>query len=320
MTLEDNMKSRGLVIAISALGILGCILLVGIGIITFRLVAEPSTGFGDAVAIVYVEGPIMMGKADSEFGSSGIAYSETIVKHLHGAQKDAAVKAVVLRIESPGGSVVASREIYDAIVTARAAGKPVIASFGEVAASGGYYISAAADKIYAHPATMTGSIGVISVLPNLEGLTEKLGVKMVVVKSGPHKDESYGFRDLTPEERAIWQKLIDEAYTDFVDIVAQGRRLDAARVRQLADGRIYTGKQAKQAGLVDELGNLDAAVDAAAKMAKISGTPRRVEFRNRPGFFDLFASSAAPNWGTRELADLFALRQWGRVMYLYVAP
>jgi protease-4 len=143
---------------------------------------------------------------------------------------------------------------------------------------------------------------------------------MVVVKSGPHKDESYGFRDLTPEERAIWQKLIDEAYTDFVDIVAQGRRLDAARVRQLADGRIYTGKQAKQAGLVDELGNLDAAVDAAAKMAKISGTPRRVEFRNRPGFFDLFASSAAPNWGTRELADLFALRQWGRVMYLYVAP
>jgi protease-4 len=114
--------------------------------------------------------------------------------------------------------------------------------------------------------------------------------------------------------------MIDEAYNDFVDIVAQGRHLDSARVRQLADGRIYTGKQAKEVGLADELGNLDAAVDAAAKLGKISGTPRKIEFRYKPGFFDAFGSAALPNWGTKELADLFALRQWGRVMYLYVAP
>jgi len=314
------MKSRGLIVVTIVLGLMACALLACIGVIFVRLTADSSAGFGDAVAIIYVEGPIVMGKPESDFGSTGIAYSETIVKYLRDAQNDSSVKAIVLRVASPGGSVVASREIYDAIIAARATGKPIVASCGEVAASGGYYIATAAHKIYAHPATMTGSIGVISVLPNLEGLTDKIGVKMVVVKSGPHKDESYGYRDLTPEEREIWQKMIDEAYSDFVDIVAQGRHLDTERVKQLADGRIYTGKQAKEVGLVDELGNLDAAVDAAAKMAKISGTPRRIEFRNKSGFLDAFGSSVVPNWGTKELADLFALKQWGRVMYLYVAP
>ena len=315
------MKSRGLLVAIIGLGLLACILLVGIAVLTISLVknVSPAAGLGDAVAIIYVEGPIVMGRPEGGYSSSGIAYSETIVQYLRAAQKDAAVKAIVLRVESPGGSVVASREIYDEIVATRK-GKPVVASFGEVAASGGYYISAPADKIYAHPATITGSIGVISVLPNLAGLTEKIGVQLIVIKSGPHKDESYGYRDLTPEEREIWQKMIDEAYNDFVDIVAQGRHLDNARVRQLADGRIYTGKQAKEVGLADELGNLDAAVDAAAKLGKISGAPRKIEFRYKPGFFDAFGSAALPNWGTKELADLFALRQWGRVMYLYVAP
>ncbi len=314
------MKSRGLVVVLIVLGLLACASLACISVIVIRLTADSTAGFGDAVAIIYVEGPIVMGKPESDFSSSGIAYSETIVKYLRDAGKDSSVKAIVLRIESPGGSVVASREIYDAIMAARTTGKPIIASFGEVAASGGYYIAAAAHKIYAHPATMTGSIGVISIIPNLEGLTEKIGVKMIVVKSGPHKDESYGYRDLTPEEREIWQKMIDEAYFDFVDIVAKGRHLDVERVKQLADGRIYTGKQAKEVGLADELGNLDAAVDAAAKMAKISGTPRRIEFRNKPGFLDAFGSSGVPNWGTKELTDLFALKQWGRVMYLYVAP
>ena len=316
------MKSRGLLVAIVGLGLLACVLLVGIAVLTISIVnnVSPAAGLGDAVAIIYVEGPIVMGRPELGYSTSGIAYSETIVQYLRAAQKDSSVKAIVLRVDSPGGSVVASREIYDEIVATRNKGKPVIASFGEVAASGGYYISAPADKIYAHPATITGSIGVISVLPNLAGLTEKIGVQMIVIKSGPHKDESYGYRDLTPEEREIWQKMIDEAYNDFVDIVAQGRHMDNARVTQLADGRIYTGKQAKEVGFADELGNLDAAVDAAAKLGKISGTPRKIEFRYKPGFFDAFASAALPNWGTKELADLFALRQWGRVMYLYVAP
>lgn len=314
------MKSRGCISTIIVLSVLACALLIGIGVLVARLAGAPTASLGDAVAIVYVEGPIVTGKPESEFSSSGAAYSETIVKYLRDAQENSSVKAIVLRVESPGGSVVASREIYDAVMAARAKGKPVVASFGEVAASGGYYISAGADKIYAHPATLTGSIGVISIFPNLEGLTEKIGVKMVVIKSGPHKDHSSGYRDLTPEERATWQTIIDEIYGDFVGIVTQGRQLDEARVKKLADGRVYTGKQAKEAGLVDELGNLDAAVDAAAKLGNISGTPRRIEFRREPGFFDALMFSAIPNWGARELADLFALKQWGRVMYLYVAP
>jgi protease-4 len=299
---------------------MACALLACIGVVAVRLTSDSMAGLGDAVAIIYVEGPIVMGKPESEFSSSGIAYSETIVRYLRDAQKNSSVKAIVLRIESPGGSVVASREIYDELAKMRATGKPIVASFGEIAASGGYYISAGADKIYAHPGTLTGSIGVISIIPNLEGLTEKIGVKMIVIKSGPHKDEGSGFRDLTTEEREIWQKLIDETYADFVDIVVKGRHLDSARVKQLADGRIYTGKQAKELGLADELGNLDTAVDAAAKMAKISGTPRRIEFRNQSGFLSALGSSVTPNWGTKELVDLFAMRQWGRVMYLYVAP
>jgi protease-4 len=314
------MKSRGLIITMIVLGALACALLIGIGILVIRIAGAAPGGLGDAVAIVYVEGPIVTGKPESEFSSNGIAYSETLVKNLREAQENSSVKAIVLRVDSPGGSVVASREIYDAVMATRAKGKPVVASFGEVAASGGYYISAGADKIYAHPATITGSIGVISVFPNIAGLTEKIGVQMIVIKSGPHKDESYGYRDLSPEERAIWQAMIDEIYGDFVSVVAQGRQLDSARVRQLADGRIYTGKQAKDVGLADELGNLDAAVDAAAKLGNISGAPRRIEFRNQPGILSALGSSFTPNWGTKELADLFALKQWGRVMYLYVAP
>ncbi len=315
------MKRRALIIVVIASMLFTCVLLAGAGILVARLVTVPKPLLlGEAVAIVYVEGPIVAGKPSSEFAVSDAAYSETIVKHLRSAQTNPAVKAVVLRVASPGGSVVAAREIYDAVMEIRARGTSVVASFGEVAASGGYYVAAGADKIYAHPATLTGSIGVLAIFPNLEGLTEKIGVKMIVIKSGPSKDHSAGYRDLTVAERATWQTMIDEIYGDFVNVVAQGRRLDEERVRQLADGRVYTGKQAKQVGLVDELGNLDAAVDAAAKLGKISGTPRRIEFRQTPGLFGGLASALSPEWGARELVDLFALKQWGRVLYLYVAP
>jgi protease-4 len=284
------------------------------------MMASTPIGFGDAVAIVYVEGPIVMGEARSGLFENQAAYAETIVRSLRAAEKDSAVKAIVLRIESPGGSVVASREIYDAVLAARAKGKPVIASMGEIAASGGYYVATGADKIYAESGTLTGSIGVISVLPNIEEFADKIGVKMIVVKSGAHKDETFGFRDLTPEERFIWQQLIDEAYEDFVSIVAKGRRLNLAQVKTLADGRVYTGKQAKANGLVDEIGDLDAAIAAAAQSGKISGTPRTIKYRREPGFFESLMSSLASNLSVRDLVELFALRQWGRVMYLYIAP
>ncbi len=309
-------QHRGCWIITGSLVVLGLVLVFILALVVIPLVPTSLALPGNSVAVVYVEGPIVMGSA----GVGGqSAFAETLVEYLREIESSSDIKAVVLRIESPGGSVVASREIYDALLAVRAKGKPVVASMGEVAASGGYYVAAAADKIYAEPATMTGSIGVISVLPNIEGLADKVGVKMVIVKSGPHKDESYGFRDLTDEERQIWQTLTDEAYEDFVGVVATGRHMDTATVKTLADGRIYTGKQARASGLVDEVGNLDQAIAAAATLAKIPGTPNTIKYRNQPGVLESLFSSYQPA-PARDLVDLFALRQWGRVLYLYVAP
>lgn len=166
------MKGRLLFNALVMLGALACGLPIICGFTVIYRASLPSPPpAGDAVAIVYVEGPIIVG--ESESAPEGIALSGTIAKHLQTAQDDPSVKAVVLRVDSPGGSVVASREIYDAVMQVRASGKPVVASLGEVAASGGYYIVAGADLIYAHPSTLTGSIGVISVFRSIEGLTEK---------------------------------------------------------------------------------------------------------------------------------------------------
>ncbi len=317
------MKLRRALIFVAVAAIAGCLVFACIGLVGVGITAgiwNKPIGFGDAVAIIYVEGTILTGRPQSDFASSSDAYSEKIIEYLRNAQRDSSVKAVVLRIDSPGGSVVASREIYDEIMATRKKGKPIVASFGELAASGGYYIAAGVDKIYSHPDTTTGSIGVISVLTNLQGLSEKLGVQMVVIKSGAHKDESYGFRDLTPEERDVWQKMIDEAYGEFVDIVAQGRKMNADQVRKLADGRVYSGNQAKALGLVDELGNLEAAVDAAAKLGNISGTPRKIEYRHVPGFFESIGSSLGQNNPTQELIDAFLIRERGRLMYLYISP
>ncbi len=317
------MKSRGLlfvtgVLVISACCALACIGIFGLAALT--AIENNPLEIGDAVGVIYVEGPIVMGAPLSDFSAADAAYSETIIEYLRKAQKDSAVKAIVLRVESPGGSVVASQEIYDEVMATQKKGKPVIASFGEISASGGYYISAGADKIYVHPATITGSIGVISVLTNIEGLTDKLGVKMVVIKSGPHKDESYGFRDLSPEERVNWQKQIDEAYEDFVSIVAAGRKLDKDKVKKLADGSVYSGKQAKELGLADEIGNLEAAVAAAGKAGNIPGKPRTIKYRPTQGLFGSLSSAVGQNLGTKNLLDLFSARQMGRLMYLYVAP
>ncbi len=310
-------QQRGCWIAIGLIGLLGVALVVVLAVLVVLTGSGSFALPGNAVAIVYVEGPIVIG--DSGSGASQSAFSETLVRNLQNVASNSDIRAVVLRIESPGGSVVASREIYDAVLAVRAKGKPVVASMGEVAASGGYYVAAGADKIYAEPATMTGSIGVISIFPNMKGLADKVGVEMIIVKSGPHKDESYGFRDLSEEERQTWQQVIDEAYEDFAGVVAAGRHMEIDAVKKLGDGRIYTGNQAKANGLVDEIGNLDEAVSAAAKMARIDGTPRTIKYRQRPGLFESLISSFQPS-PARDLIDVFALHQWGRVLYLYVAP
>jgi protease-4 len=201
------------------------------------------------------------------------------------------VKAIVLRIDSPGGGVVPSQEIHDAVMRVRnKQNKAVVASMGTVAASGGYYIAAATDRIMANPGTLTGSIGVIMELANLEGLLKKIGVDNVVVKSGRHKDIGSPFRKMSDEDRRILQSVMDDVHTQFIEAVAEGRSLDVSDVQPLADGRIFTGRQAKEIKLVDELGNLDDAIRLAADLAGIEGEPKVVEPRKRFSVRELIES------------------------------
>ncbi len=198
------------------------------------------------------------------------------------------VKAIVVRIDSPGGGVVPSQEIHDAVKRIRdKQNKLVIASMGTVAASGGYYIAAATDRIVANPGTLTGSIGVIMEMANVEGLMKKIGVESVVIKSGSHKDLGSPFRAMNLEDRTILQNVMDDVHSQFIEAVAAGRSLEIKDVRALADGRIFTGRQAKVAKLVDELGDLNDAIKLAADMAGIEGEPRVIEPRKRFSVRDL---------------------------------
>jgi protease-4 len=222
----------------------------------------------DRIALVRVEGVILDAK--------------DTVAELKRFGDSSSVKAIVLRIDSPGGGVVPSQEIHDAVQRVRSKHKKtVVASMGTVAASGGYYIAAAADRIIANPGTLTGSIGVIMELVNLEGLLKKVGVEGIVVKSGHYKDIGSPFRKMGPDDRRILQSVMDDVHNQFIEAVAEGRSLDVAAVRKLADGRIFTGRQAVDAKLVDELGDLDDAVRIAADMVGIEGEPTVVEPKKR---------------------------------------
>jgi protease-4 len=206
-----------------------------------------------------------------------ITDSKQFVDQLKDYGNRSGVKAVVVRINSPGGGVAASQEMYEAIKKFRAeSGKKVVVSMATVAASGGYYIACAADKIYANPGTITGSIGVIAEWYNYGDLLRWAKMQSVVIKSGTFKDAGSPTRPLTEEERAYFQSLIGNMYDQFVSTVASGRKMQEAQVRKLADGRVYTGQEAEADGLVDELGTYQDAIAAAAKMAGIEGTPKIV--------------------------------------------
>jgi len=225
------------------------------------------SGRGRRIAVVEIEGTIYD--------------SRRAVKQIKHYGEDNGIKALVLRIDSPGGGVAASQEIYEAVRRVREDGKPVVASMGSVAASGGYYIACGADTIMAAPGTTTGSIGVIVELIDLEDLLKKIGVRMDVVKSGPYKDTGSPHRGITPEERRYLQSWIDDAYGQFVDMVAAERGLDRPEVLKVADGRVFTGKQALASGLVDTLGYFEDAVSLAGRMAGIEGEPEIVRERPR---------------------------------------
>lgn len=233
----------------------------------------------DKVALVKIEGLLV--SADS------------IVEELHDYTEDDSIKAIVLRIDSPGGGVVTAQEIYNAVKNARKEGKKVVVSMGSVAASGGYYIAAGADKIVANPGTLTGSIGVIMEFANVEKLLEKIGVKGMVIKAGQFKDVGSPFRDMTDQEKKLLQGVIDDVHAQFIDAVAKGRSIPLDDVKAIADGRIFTGRQALKLKLVDKMGDLTESIQLAGTLAGIKGKPTVVEKKKKIPFLDYLKEESA---------------------------
>jgi protease-4 len=222
----------------------------------------------DKVALIDVEGVIVNARTSGVLFGGGDNPVSLFRERLDAAADDPHVKAVVVRINSPGGAVTASDIMYRDLCNFRKhTGKPVVACMMDVAASGGYYLAVGCDRVYAHPSTVTGSIGVIMSLYNASVLFGMIGLKSDPIKSGPNKDLGNPGRDMTPEERAILQGMVDGFYARFVAVVAEGRHMPEDRVRALADGRVFTGVEAHKLGLVDEVGYLEDAVQAAKDMA-----------------------------------------------------
>jgi protease-4 len=307
--------SSVLVLLLVGLLLLACMGSVIVGLVMTQGEAPSLGATGDAVAVIYAEGIISSGSAGSATSVGGVTPAR-IKADLHRAAQDAFVKAVVLRIDSPGGSVVSSNEIYKLL---KDFSKPVVVSMGETAASGGYYIACASRWIVANPDTLTGSIGVISELPNAEELLKKIGVQIVVIKSGANKDMGSYARPMTDDEKKLWQAVIDQAYDGFVKTVSEGRNLPEDKVRQIADGRVYTGTQAKDLGLVDQLGYLDDAVSKAGELGGISGKPRVVEYVPRPTLFELLTSMSSRASGI-SLEQILGFDAMPRLEYRFVEP
>jgi protease IV len=239
--------------------------------------------FGPRVAVVELEGMIID--------------VEDLLRELKTHRENPQIKAVVIRINSPGGVVGPSQELHDALLRLRKAGKPVVASLGAVAASGGYYVAVGADQIYANPGTLTGSIGVIMQMANVESLMKKVGVDYVVVKAGRYKDLGNFSRPMSVEERRVLQALLDDVHAQFIEAVATGRRMEESQVRQFADGRVFSGVQAVRLKMVDELGGLEDAIDRAARLAGLEAPPRVVSPRRRFSVFDLLRNQLGLEMG-----------------------
>ncbi len=259
------------------LGLFILLVIVSILLVMF----QKTMPIGDRIALIHIEGLI--------------TDSKDTVDELKEYVKNPAIKAIVLRIESPGGAVAPAQEIYEEVRKA-VAKKKVLVSMGSVAASGGYYIASPATRIIANPGTLTGSIGVIMEIPNIEGLMNKLGIKTEVVKSGRHKDIASIFRGIGKEEREILQGVLDNVHEQFIQAVAEGRKMLPSDVRKIADGRVFTGEQALKVGLIDELGTLEDTVQAAAKLVGIKGEPVIVSKKERFSFIDLIRNKIPKEW------------------------
>jgi protease-4 len=249
------------------------------------------------IALVDVDGVLRSERTDGTLlGLPGENPVSLFREKLDRAAQDTNVQAIVVRIDSPGGSVTASDLMYTELRRFREqTGKPIIACMMDVAASGGYYLACAADRIYAHPTTVTGSIGVIVILPNVVGTMEKIGVRTNVFKSGALKDAGSPFREMNDRDKAVFQGIVDDMYERFLAVVRRGRpQLTAERVRELADGRVYTAREAHEAGLIDDVGTLNDALAAAKRAAGIENRKVRVVAYSRPLLWraNVYAESA----------------------------
>ena len=283
-----------------------------------RWISDPSmasSGLGDAIAVIRLDGTIASTPADS-FSLEGIS-PQNVQNMLQTAAENPDIKAVVVRINSPGGSVVASDEIYHAFLDFE---KPIVVWMDEIAASGGYYISCGADYTFAHPDTLTGSIGVISQFINAEDLLEDIGVDVMVITTGPYKDTGSMFREMTSEERTLWEAIITETYDGFVEVVAEARGMTTEEVQELADGRIYTGRQALSHGLVDAVGTSEDAIAKAAELGGIEGEPRIIELKTTPGFSDLLRGVQGHLSGMPSLTEILGWAGSPSLQFRFAGP
>lgn len=238
---------------------------------------------GDKIAVVKIEGVILD--------------STEIIEELKDYSSNDSVKAIILRIDSPGGAVAPSQEIYEEVKRIREEGKKkIVTSMGSVAASGGYYIASVSDRIVANPGTITGSIGVILELANFSGLMKKVGVESVVVKSGKYKDIGSIFRTMTKEERELLQGVIDDTHEQFIEAVSAGRAIEKEKLVSIADGRVFTGRQAKEIGLIDDVGNMQYAIKIAREIAGIKGEPAIIEKKKRFSIISLLRDGSLLDW------------------------
>lgn len=259
-------------------------------------------GTGGTIAIVELNEPIIA--------------SQSIVRQFKRYRENVGVRAIVFRIESPGGGVSASQEIYEEVKKTRKYGKPVVVSMGSVAASGGYYVALGADRIVANPGSITGSIGVISQFMHVNGLLDKLGVSSTTIKSGALKDAGSPFRPMTTEDRKYFQEMIDDVHDQFISAVAEERKMPKDRVKRIADGRVFTGRKALSLGLVDTLGTYQDAVRIAADLAGLGTAPRIITERKKERLTDMIFGELRGEM--TELRDRLLERPI--VQYRYVQP
>lgn len=265
------------------------------------------------IAVVDVDGVLSNARGGGLLGGSRGNPVAMLQEKLDLARRDELVEAIVLRINSPGGGVTASDLMYQALRDFRQrSGKPIIASFQDVAASGGYYIACAADRILANPTSVTGSIGVIMITPDVSGTMERIGVQANIIKSGPMKDAGTPLRPMKDDERAVMQQLVDAMYERFLAVVGESRKsLQPERIRTLADGRVYLAPQALEAGLIDQIGGLDDAIAAAKSAAGVDG-PVQVVVYAAPAEYraNIFAGAPDEPRSEAELSVKIPLPAW----------